>query len=179
MRRLDYILRDWRYRIVEPYIPEECEILDIGGFDGSFLRQIYHKINKGVCIDPLIEGKKDGKIEFIKHRILDKIPFPDSSFDVVTMLAVYEHLSNRELITAEVFRILKDNGCVLLTIPSSKVDFLLKLLLKIRLIDGISTEEHKHFDVSNTVKIFEMCGFKFKKWSKFQIGLNNLFIFEK
>jgi SAM-dependent methyltransferase len=180
MRKLDYILRDWRYRIVEPYIPGECEILDIGGFDGSFLKRISHKINRGICIDPLIEEKSEGKLEFIKYRISDKIPLPDSSFDVVTMLAVYEHLSNREFVTGEIFRVLRDNGVVLLTVPSSRVDSILKVLLKIKLINGMSTfEEHNHFNVSDTVKIFEMFGFKLKNWFKFQYGLNNFFIFRK
>ena len=46
MKRLDYYLQNRRYTIVEPYIPDKCEILDIGGFDGSFLLRIGDKIKK-------------------------------------------------------------------------------------------------------------------------------------
>lgn len=53
MRKIDYLLRNWRYRIVAPHVPDKCRILDIGGLDGSFLMYIYDKIEKGVCIDPL------------------------------------------------------------------------------------------------------------------------------
>jgi len=180
MRRTDYILRNWRYRKVEPYIPFGCALADIGGFDGSLLMRLYNKIEKGVCIDPLIEEKKDGKIEFIKYRITDKLPLPDSSFDVATMLAVYEHLGDsRELVASEISRILRPDGIALLTVPDSAVDHILKVLIKLRLIDGMSFEEHGHFDSADTIAIFEKYGFKLRRQVKFQLGLNNLFVFEK
>jgi len=155
-------------------------MLDIGGFDGSFLLRIRDRISEGVCIDPLIEDKNEGKLTFIKFQVSDKLPFPDSSFDVVTMLAVYEHLGlNRQLITREVFRVLKKQGIVLLTVPSHLVDYIEKALISIGLADGMSIEEHDFFRSSDTRVIFEECGFKLKLLSKFQLGLNNLFIFEK
>jgi ubiquinone/menaquinone biosynthesis C-methylase UbiE len=180
MTTADRILQKWRYQIVEPYIPSGCKILDIGGFDGSFLARIQDRIGEGVCIDPLIEEKSEGKLSFIKSRVVDKLPFPDLSFDVVTMLAVYEHLgSSRELVTREVFRVLKSRGLALLTVPSSAVDYILKVLVGVRLVDGMSLEEHAHFRSSKTREVFEECGFTLKQWSRFQLGLNNLFIFER
>ncbi len=53
------------------------------------------------------------------------------------------------------------------------------ILKKIRLIDGMSLEEHEHFNVSDTVGIFEAASFQVRRWSRFQMGLNNLFIFQK
>jgi SAM-dependent methyltransferase len=180
MRRLDWILQDWRYRVVEPHIAPGCRILDIGGFDGSFLKRIQSRIVEGVCIDPLIEERKEGKLLFIKSRVVKELPFADHCFDVVTMIGVYEHLGfRRELITQEVFRVLKKPGLALLTVPSSAVDEILKVLIRMRLVDGMSLAEHEHFRSSETRTIFEGCGFKLKRWSKFQLGLNNLFIFEK
>jgi SAM-dependent methyltransferase len=180
MRRIDYILRNWRYRVVEPHVPEGSAVVDIGGYDGSLLIRLHDKIERGVCIDPLIKEKKEGKIEFISHRVSDKLPLPDSSFDVVTMLAVYEHLAgSREEITSEIFRVLKNGGLALLTVPSSAVDHILKVLTALRMADGMSLEEHEHFDSAETVKIFEQRGFTLKRQIKFQMGLNNLFIFEK
>ena len=180
MKTFDYILRNWRYHVVKPYVPESCRILDIGGFDGSFLMKVYSRIEKGVCIDPFIEEINDKKLEFIKYRISNKIPFASSSFDVVTMLAVFEHMSSfREPITSEISRILTDNGLVVLTIPSTAVDHILKVLLKMRLIDGMSLEEHDHLEAEKVIKIFQKHGFLMKHWKKFQFGLNNLFVFKK
>jgi len=180
MRRLDYFLQKWRYSVVDPFIPSGCDLLDIGGFDGSFLIRNYEKIRSGVCIDPHIEEKSDDKIKFVKARIDGILPFPDDSFDVITMFAVYEHLGEqRELITSESFRVCRKDGIVLLTVPSNAVDAILKILVNIRLIDGMSIEEHQHFEASETVRIFESAGFTLKRWSRFQMGLNNLFIFQK
>ena len=89
--------------MVAPYIPENSDILDIGGYDGSFLTHVRGKIKRGVCIDPFIEERKDDKIEFVRYRFSHELPFPDASFDAVTLIAVYEHLQGvREQITAEV-----------------------------------------------------------------------------
>lgn len=180
MRMIDRIIRDWRYRKVEPYVPYGCRLLDIGGGDGSFLSRMRARIREGVCADPLIEERSDGKLMFIRLRVTDRLPFPDRSFDVVTMLAVYEHLGpQRQHITREVFRILNENGLALLTVPSHLVDYISKALISIRLADGPSIEEHNLFRSSDTKVIFEGCGFKLRLLSKFQLGLNNLFIFKK
>jgi SAM-dependent methyltransferase len=179
MKRLDYVLRDWRFRVVMPYISDGCSILDIGGYDGALLERL-QGIERGVCIDPLIEEKKDRKLEFIRHRITDTIPLPDESFDVITLLAVYEHLSSpKESFTAELYRVLRNDGTVLLTVPSRFVDNILKVLIRLRLIDGMSFEEHGHFDSAEMVDIFRACGFILRRWVKFQLGLNNLFVFQK
>jgi SAM-dependent methyltransferase len=155
-------------------------MVDLGGYDGSLLMRLYDTIERGICIDPLISEKKDGKVEFIKLRVDEKLPLPDSSFDVVTMLAVFEHLGqSRERVTAEIYRVLKDGGLALLTVPNSAVDHILVALRVLRLVDGMSCEEHEHFESGDTVRIFEQHGFRLKKRIKFQMGLNTLFVFEK
>ncbi len=85
MKTFDYILRNWRYRIAESYVTNVSDMLDIGGYDGSFLRRVNDRIKKGICIDPLSEDKKEGKLVFIKSRIGDKLPFSDNSFEIVSM----------------------------------------------------------------------------------------------
>lgn len=185
MKKTDRVLQRYRYSVVEPFILDKSDVLDIGGFDGSFLLRLHNRINRGVCIDPYIEEKKDGRMEFIRATVTDRLPFPDESFDIVTMLAVYEHLDkHREIVTSEAFRVLRNNGLAILTVPSETVDVIIRLLYKTRIIDGMSAdgtlvEDHKNFHPSDTIKIFEGVGFKLKKWSRFQIGLNNLFVFQK
>lgn len=185
MKKIDRVLQRYRYSVVEPFVPDNSDILDIGGFDGSFVLRLRNRINRGVCIDPYIEEKKEGRIEFIRTEVTDRLPFPDESFDIVTMLAVYEHLDElREVVTSEAFRVLRNNGLAILTVPAATVDIIIKFLYKVKIIDGMSAdgtlvEDHKNFHPSDTIKIFEGAGFKLKKWSRFQIGLNNLFIFQK
>jgi SAM-dependent methyltransferase len=173
-------LQRWLSSVAVPLIPSGCDLLDIGGFDVSFLKRVQEKIRRGVCIDPHLEEKSDDKITLMTTRFDSILPFPDNSFDIITMFIVYEHLGEqRKLITDESFRICRKNGLVPLTIPSSTVDTILMILKNARQIDGMSTEEHQNFNVSDTVGIFEAAGFQLKHWSKFQFGLNNLFIFQK
>ena len=180
MKKLDYVLQEYRYRVVEPFIHEGCQLLDIGGFDGSFLVRIKHIIGYGICIDPLIEEKNDGNLMFIRSSVDRKIPFPDASFDIVTMLAVYEHLGSYRLdLTKEISRVLRNNGLVVLTVPGHAVNTIVHILKKIRVIDGMSLEQHDDFNADDTIKIFETSGFKTIRRSTFQCGFNNLFVFKK
>ncbi len=180
MRFLDRILRNWRYIKVKPHIPQGCRVADIGGYDGSFFRKIRHKLDSGVCLDPLIDSMTLGNVEYQKHQFIDKLPLPDDSFDIVTLIAVYEHLGRaQEAVARESFRILRKGGCAILTVPGGRVDAILGLLRKLRLLDGMSVEQHDNFESAHTPDFFIKSGFKLKKWTKFQFGLNNLFIFEK
>ncbi len=53
------------------------------------------------------------------------------------------------------------------------------LLKRLRLIDGMSLEEHHGYDVGETTAIFGEPDFRLVRHRKFQLGLNNLFIFER
>ena len=96
------------------------------------------------------------------------------------MLAVLEHLGlgeQRQL--AEVISTwLMPQGKLILTVPSSKVDVLLKIMKSLGLIDGMSVDEHHGFNASDVPLIFNFSGLSLVKNEKFQFGLNNLFIFE-
>jgi hypothetical protein len=76
------------------------------------------------------------------------------------------------------YNLLKPKGRVIVTVPSPQVDYILEILLKLKLIDGMSLEEHYGFKPSDTEIIFSK-GFKLIKKKKFQLGLNNLYVFEK
>jgi len=49
---------------------------------------------------------------------LDQAAFPDRSFDIVTLFHVMEHVANPRSVLAEVSRILKPNGVVVLQVPN-------------------------------------------------------------
>jgi len=50
----------------------------------------------------------------------DGLPFPDSRFDFVTGFDVMEHIENDARMLADMARVLKPNGLILLTVPAYK-----------------------------------------------------------
>ncbi len=75
----------------------------------------------------------------------NKLPFDDNFFDVITMLAVFEHIEPERLIPVlqEIHRTLKPDGMYILTTPAIWTDGLLRFMAKLRLVSPVEIEEHK------------------------------------
>jgi len=86
---------------------------------------------------------------------------------------------HREAAPVRCSRFLKPGGRLIITVPSPQVDFILKVLLALGLIDGMSVEEHHGYDVRETTNIFPPPEFRLVKHQRFQLGLNNLFVIER
>jgi hypothetical protein len=55
----------------------------------------------------------------------------------------------------------------------------LRVLKTLRLIDGMALEQHHGFRPSEVGPLFEAVGMKLTVRRRFQLGLNNLFVFSK
>jgi ubiquinone/menaquinone biosynthesis C-methylase UbiE len=73
------------------------------------------------------------------------LPFDDGYFDVVTMLAVFEHIDPAKLVTliAEIHRVLKPGGIYILTTPAAWTHHLLLFMATLRIVDPVQIAEHK------------------------------------
>jgi ubiquinone/menaquinone biosynthesis C-methylase UbiE len=104
--------------------------LDVGCGNGSFAFKAKEKFDEiyGIDISPsrIQEAKKTAKERFPNNNnfhfyvqdINEKIGFSDSTFDVVTCLAVLEHIFDPYFIAKEIYRILKNNGTLILEVPN-------------------------------------------------------------
>jgi hypothetical protein len=141
------------------------------------------KLEKGIGIEPLLKNKivKDN-YKIFPDKFPSKLSEVNSiTYDYITMLAVLEHIPE-ELYTqlfTESLKLLKPGGTVIITVPSLKVDTILLILSKLKLVDGMSLEEHHGFVPEDTINIFKNPEFKLVKRKTFQLGLNNLFIFKR
>ncbi len=90
---------------------------------------------------------KEKGITIVEGQITgDKpLPFNGEYFDVVTMLAVFEHIEPAKLaaVHREIYRILKRGGLYVMTTPAFWTDGLLRFLAKIRLVSDVEIRDHK------------------------------------
>ena len=146
---LEPLLAKWRANKANQLIPSNLRhgrILDIGC--GSYPYFLSHTLfaNK-FSIDQQNPAKVFKDINWI---VLDlnqnpDIPHEDSFFDVITLLAVIEHLDPNMLIDLfkEIYRVLKPGGILIITTPAHWTNGLLYIMSKLKLVSKEEIEEHK------------------------------------
>jgi SAM-dependent methyltransferase len=181
MKLLDRLLRDARIRRARPYVRRGDTVLDVGCADGEMFRRWRGFIGHGVGIDPTLTGKVvTDSYELLPGGFPDAVP-PGATFDVITMLAVVEHLPRPVLaaLADACDALLEPRGRIVITVPSPRVDDILHVLDRLRLIDGMSIHEHHGFRPSDTPAIFPRPRYRLVTRRRFQLGLNNLFVFAR
>jgi ubiquinone/menaquinone biosynthesis C-methylase UbiE len=100
------------------------KILDIGGCDGGFLKHFPNNNDKYlVDIDPSLKEKTKG--QDIDFKIYDgiSVPHEDSTFDLVSLRGVIEHVVKPRETLKEAYRILKKGGTLFITATPDKDSF--------------------------------------------------------
>jgi SAM-dependent methyltransferase len=147
---LEVFLAKKRAKKADSLIPQELrsgKILDVGcGSTPYFLLSTEFRDKYG--LDPSIRNLQahgDIDIKDFDVESNDRFPFEDSFFDVVTMLAVFEHIQSDKLvrILREVRRVLKVGGRFIMTTPSPWSDGILKVMAILRLISPTELDEHE------------------------------------
>lgn len=181
MKALDRYLQRVRINKAQRFVNKGNTVLDIGSVDGVMFKQWKNIIAGGIGIDPTLN-----KVISEENYTLYPGYFPEAcpsgkTYDVITMLAVLEHIptNQQESLAAGCYQYLKPGGKLIITVPSPQVDYILEVLTKLKLIDGMSLEEHFGFEPKDTERIFSKPRFHLIHKSKFQLGLNNIFVFER
>lgn len=166
----------------KPYIPRGARVLDVGCGDGAFLQYLGSHIREGVGIDPdIAQSVTVGTHTLTAGRFPEDMP-ELGPFDAITMLAVLEHLPEAHLsqVVTTCARLLRPGGVLVITVPSPRVDTILHMLQRLRLVDCLGhLHEHHAFDADTTPQLFAKGGLTLLKAGRFQLGLNNLFVLQK
>jgi 2-polyprenyl-3-methyl-5-hydroxy-6-metoxy-1,4-benzoquinol methylase len=181
MKLTDRVLQRWRVAKVREFIRPGSRVLDIGSADGALFQGLQKLDKDSLGIDPTLKTNAlVGDVSLIAGFFPRDMP-PVEPFDVITMLAVLEHFpaSEYENLKRGCLKFLKPGGRLVVTVPSAGVDRILAALKFFRLIDGMSLEEHHGYEVNQTPVIFPAEHFRLLKHKTFQLGLNNLFVFER
>jgi SAM-dependent methyltransferase len=183
MRFTDRLLQRWRIRRVRPFIAPGARILDIGSADGALFGALGGAVGAGsLGVDPTLSRPAVvNGCALVPGFFPEAVPADAGPFDVVTMLAVLEHFPPPAYgpLRAGCERLLRPGGKLLVTVPSPGVDHILAMLKFLRLVDGMSLEEHHGFEVRQTLEIFPPPAFRLVRRDTFQLGLNHLFVFER
>ncbi len=147
---LERFLADRRSRQADRLIPSSARsgrILDVGcGTYPLFLTQTKFAERYGLDreVAPDVTG---AGMRLIGHDLgaAGRLPFDDGFFDVVTMLAVFEHLDRPVLLSVlrEIRRILRGGGIYVMTTPASWTEDLLRVMSRLGLVSHEEVSEHK------------------------------------
>jgi SAM-dependent methyltransferase len=148
---LEPVLARLRTQRANQLIPEELRdgrILDIGC--GSYPYFLAHTaFQEKFAVDQLPMPRETAERNQIEFFVLDlnaepRLQFEDEYFEVVTMLAVVEHLNpaSMAVLFKECHRVLKPGGLVIMTTPAAWSDGLLHLMAHLNLVSAEEIHEH-------------------------------------
>jgi len=111
-------LRD-KIKLIEQFQPKKGKILDIGAGTGDFLVMAQKNGWKITGLEPSEKAKGIATAKGVSfaENLAD---MPDHSVDVITMWHVLEHVTDVEAQIAELKRILKPDGVIIIAVPNFK-----------------------------------------------------------
>ncbi|MDZ4858141.1 MAG: class I SAM-dependent methyltransferase [Candidatus Hydrogenedentes bacterium] len=154
-------------------------VLDIGcGSFPLFLSKV--NVEKRVGLERHVEAElRTRGIQLIAHDIIstDPLPFPDSSFKAVTMLAVIEHVPFDVAVrlVREVRRVLYSEGIFVVTTPAAWTDGILRTMARLRLVSPEEIDEHAQTYSRESLRgLFLAGGFQPEEITigSFELGMN-------
>jgi SAM-dependent methyltransferase len=96
-------------------------LLDVGCGSGALLGRLKRRGFNATGVDFSAEAaevaERENGVKVVVGSLQDAA-FPDESFDIVTLFHVMEHVTNPRHVLAEVARILRPNGTVILQVPN-------------------------------------------------------------
>ena len=150
---LERYLAERRFRQAEALLgplSANSRLLDVGcGIYPAFLLRQECEVRCGIDreIADELQSHPFGQVQLLQCDFEKdiKLPFEEAAFDVATMLAVVEHLEAGALpaLMAEVRRVLRPGGRLVLTTPSGWCHALLRGLATIHVVSPVEIAEHK------------------------------------
>lgn len=106
-------------------IPQGSKVLDVGCNDGTFIQMLKERRKCDVTgIDLSETALEEAKKKNLNVMIADveKLPFDDNTFDVITCMEVLSHLFDPEKAVSEMRRVLKKSGIFLGSCPHKNLE---------------------------------------------------------
>jgi 2-polyprenyl-3-methyl-5-hydroxy-6-metoxy-1,4-benzoquinol methylase len=155
---------------ISPTVKSAPTLVDIGCGNGDFIHLAQkHGWSVGgaeISTHAVEFATSERGLNVIKSN-LEELPFESSSFDVVTILDVLEHLRDPRKTLTEIFRILKPGGLIVIRVPNTPFQFLKARLQRLRhgsRFTTMATPLHlNHFDAASLGHAVTQAGFTIQK----------------
>lgn len=102
-------------------LPPRARILDLGCGPGFLLRHLdaraYHCVGLEMRADVALEARESAPGTEVALGDGTRLPFADRTFDAVVALEVLEHVNDDALLLAEIRRVMRPGGLLMLTTP--------------------------------------------------------------
>lgn len=175
---LEPLLRRMRIGRVLPVLRRYpgCRLLDVGcGFNHRLLSAVEPFVGEAWGIDRKAPETKRGRLNVVRAGLDAGLPFDDACFDVVTMLAVLEHLDQPHAVLREIVRVLRPGGRLLLTVPAPAAKPVLEFLsFRLGIVSREEIRDHKRYYGRTDVAAFlaEVGQLAIEDLRSFQFGFN-------
>lgn len=175
---LEPLLRRARVAQALPVIRKypKCLLLDVGcGWEARLLKDVEPYISHGVGVDRKAPSVENAKLTTLRADLEGTLPFVSHTFDVVTMLAVLEHLCEPLRVLVEIRRVLRPHGTLIVTVPSHAAKPVLEFLAyKLKLVNSAEIADHKRYYGKRDLReLSAKAGFQMRTHRYFQLGFNN------
>jgi len=165
-------------------VPYKSKVLDVGCGRGLLLPLLLRKKCEVTGIDAIVQRSVDKGFSVYLQLDLEQnphIPYPDESFDVIILADFIEHIRRTAALLAEVRRVLKAEGRVIISSGNIAL-WLYRMFLLFGSFPyarkGILDETHVHlYTLSNLCQLVHRVGFKILRRKitpiPFELVLNN------
>jgi len=108
-------------RVFGDNVKPGTKMMDVGCGDGrlSELARRFGVAYSGIDLSSqAVEACREKGLEAVQHDLSEPFPFPNGTFEAVSIFEVFEHLFSPDLVLSEIVRVLKPGGVVIGSVPN-------------------------------------------------------------
>ena len=171
------------------YAPKDGLILDAGCGYFNYKKFLEKYNNKIVCLDIFNYDTEEARKSDFLLASVENLPFKDGSFDFIYCLSVIQLIEDDGRVINEFYRVLKNGGKLLFTVPTKRSVF--RLLRDLEILLGVYkypeyNVKHYHYYtrrdihklVENKFNIIDLRGYGYNFLSRLLIFLISIFRLE-